>query len=474
MNKNMTWEEENDKIIEEMVKKRFRGLKSGQTDSIELFITSTCNQNCEYCYLVKYEDQLYPKEFRDPQLILKNLKMLFDYMIENDIAPSHMDIFSGEIWQTKFGLDILDSILNDYIMRHPSKPLKEVVIPANMFFIVDREQTMKIQQRINAYRQAGSDLIFSCSNDGALIDRDIRVCNTEEQTMLKDTDTFYKDLFTFCVKNHYGFHPMVAASSIEKWPEQYDWWAENLLKYFSNTVEDKRELLRFIMFLEVRNDDWTDEKILSFLKFLNHKIDKSIDFFFDGDIYSALCHYFRIPNQSINFEGNYSPLCLVPNGLDMQCSIERNFIIRLGDLSWVPCHRTSYEKFILGTFKVQDDKIIGMQAKNIPLMFAINGINCKGHIKCDTCPNAPVCMRGCYGSQFENTGEIFYPVQSVCNLAFAKTLFLYHKYKNIVSKNTDAKFDIFEQNLNDLYQSCIQNFPKEIKDKWETKIIEII
>ena len=29
---------------------------------LELFLTSTCNQNCEYCYLQKH-DALYPHEF---------------------------------------------------------------------------------------------------------------------------------------------------------------------------------------------------------------------------------------------------------------------------------------------------------------------------------------------------------------------------------------------------------------------------
>jgi sulfatase maturation enzyme AslB (radical SAM superfamily) len=36
---------------------------------LELIITSDCNLNCSYCYLNKHKDELYPKEFRNPETI---------------------------------------------------------------------------------------------------------------------------------------------------------------------------------------------------------------------------------------------------------------------------------------------------------------------------------------------------------------------------------------------------------------------
>ena len=39
---------------------------------IELYITPECNQKCTYCYLQKHMEDLYPKEIRNKEQILKN------------------------------------------------------------------------------------------------------------------------------------------------------------------------------------------------------------------------------------------------------------------------------------------------------------------------------------------------------------------------------------------------------------------
>ena len=41
--------------------------------NIELFITPVCNQACEYCYLIRHSDGLYPKEKEK----FKNLNGIF-------------------------------------------------------------------------------------------------------------------------------------------------------------------------------------------------------------------------------------------------------------------------------------------------------------------------------------------------------------------------------------------------------------
>ena len=42
---------------------------------LELDITPDCNKKCEYCYLQKYKDQLYPKDIRERDNIIKNLQI---------------------------------------------------------------------------------------------------------------------------------------------------------------------------------------------------------------------------------------------------------------------------------------------------------------------------------------------------------------------------------------------------------------
>ena len=79
-----------------------------QDIGIELYITPECNQNCSYCYLCAHGDELYPKQIRNHEQILKNYKMFLNYCVENKLKPAHFDLFSGEIWQTQFGIDILE------------------------------------------------------------------------------------------------------------------------------------------------------------------------------------------------------------------------------------------------------------------------------------------------------------------------------------------------------------------------------
>ena len=75
--------------------------------NLEIFITPSCNQHCEYCYLVKY-DGLYPKEINNKDTILNNLKILYDYIIEQKYHIPKIEFFTGEIWHTNFGLEILE------------------------------------------------------------------------------------------------------------------------------------------------------------------------------------------------------------------------------------------------------------------------------------------------------------------------------------------------------------------------------
>ena len=45
-----------------------------------------------------------------------------------------------------------------------------------------------------------------------------------------------------------------------------------------------------------------------------------------------------------------------------ECTISYTLMIRAGDLSIVPCHRTSYQKFIYGKYIVKNNQIQGIEA----------------------------------------------------------------------------------------------------------------
>ena len=58
------------------------------------------------------------------------------------------------------------------------------------------------------------------------------------------------------------------------------------------------------------------------------------------------------------------PHLLSRNAFYPGCTINRALIVRMGDLAIVPCHRTSYDQFLLGHFNVENDVKI---TDNVPV-----------------------------------------------------------------------------------------------------------
>lgn len=183
---------------------------------LELYITSTCNQHCEYCYLWKYPE-LYPSEINQEKQILKNLGILLDWMTENNFFIPEIDLFTGEIWHSSFGLEILDLI---YKKIQNGFRCGSFIIPSNCSFLNDKRAWGEIQRRIDKYQKLGCPLCFSISVDGAVVEKKARPKNNGFENL----DKFYDDMFIFAKHNNFMFHPMIAACDIENWIENYHWW----------------------------------------------------------------------------------------------------------------------------------------------------------------------------------------------------------------------------------------------------------
>lgn len=430
----MTYQEEMNRAFEKVYNNTFKAAFQKPTDQksedekkllLEIYVTTDCNQSCSYCYLCKHGDELYPKEFRKPEIIVRNFKIFMNYLLDNKMYyPERFDFFTGEIWGTKLGYDLFDVLL-DAIDKGFSPT--RIIIPSNLSFILNDETLNKIDEYINKFEQRNIQFAFSCSNDGLYNDVMTRPLNNPEADakLKKGTAEYYEKLFKYCKKRGFGFHPMVSAHGIKYWKENFKWWQEQLRKY-------DMDPLNSVMFLEVRNDDWTDEAIRYYLEYLDYTVEYFWRNYFKNpdvpvdELFSAFIH----GRSKINKPGNYQPTTLPRGKFNPGCTIARSLVIRLGDLAIPPCHRTSYDEFIFGKFELDEDatKIIGLTAKNTFLMNQIWLNNFTGMSKCNCCPYNSFCMKGCYGSQFESTGEILYPCESVCELYQARILFLYEKY----------------------------------------------
>lgn len=393
-------------------------ISSVSSSNLELFLTSHCNQSCEYCYLYKYENELYPKAINTSEKILKNLKIILQWIVDNNFDIRTIDLFTGEIWHSQFGLDVLDTIL-----FYLDKGLKtnNFIIPSNMSFLWDEDQMCKIQNRLDdARKKYGARFCFSASVDGKYCEGG----RPQKDGKVKD-DEFYERLFLFCQHNQFFFHPMISANNVFYWKDNYQWWKEKCHEY--NFIFRKA-----VMPLDVRNDDWTEEAIQARVDLEEYIIE---DYFADeckSDPDEFRKHCFPSCDRTIEADGYMSPALNFAYSFP-GCTVADTLSVRVGDLAIIPCHRTAYDKFIYGYFDVEDDKIIGIKgANNVHMAIKVLFMNNKNTTyDCDICKYADYCYKGCYGSQFEYNKDPFIPNKSVCEMVkrkIDKIVEIYEKY----------------------------------------------
>lgn len=262
---------------------------------------------------------------------------------------------------------------------------------------------------------------------------------------------------------------MISPINIEQQIENYKLWIQYLEKYLESK-NNKVSGYGRIMQLETREFGWTDDKIIEYLKWLKFLIDTDLEHYFHND--KELFFKVALINDIEIFEddyypyiGSYMPYRVDPSSHLLGCSLGRSIIVRLGDLAIVPCHRTSYPKFILGYYEVKDDKIVDVSCNNFPLANAIYVTSFLSKPKCTGCSIEKYCTKYCLGSNYEQNKELFYPEETNCNLQKATNIFLYLYYQKIGIKNY--------KNVNDCFKTMQKREP-EVVTKWSTIIQQII
>lgn len=463
-----TFQQEQNELLEYLVNNliypRFNIYEDGHSQSVllELFITSDCNKNCEYCYLQKNKDLLYPKEYNDFTIIKNNCKILLKYYLEKNIKIKRLDLFSGEIVGTQLWIDII-RLIEQYSIK--GLEIKTIMVPTNGYFLVDDDIRNNIENIIRDLKNNGIRLIFSFSDDGGLLDETNRPLNNQAK---QDKEKFYTEVKKFANKYGYGFHPMVNANGIHKWAENFKWW-----KDFTKDIQ-AGDVYSNAMFLEVRNDEWTDENIEEYLKFLKiyiESIPETFNSLSKKDMIQLLCHkgYLSRGSKKYPFSNNYQPFG-IECGKRISCAITQNFCVRLGDLAICPCHRTAYNHLLYGKYKIENNKITGIEANNIQLFLnnMVTGYN--GFLKCDSCPINGYCLKGCRGAQYEVFKDVNCPIPSVCNLMKVKAMFcfiniIYLSKKYEMTEDIKSYLDIFSQILDEL-----KNEDEEFFNKWKNVI----
>lgn len=408
---------------------------------LELILRSECNLRCEYCYLTQHGKELYPPEVHAPKnTILKNLKILLDFFIEHQIFNNRFDLFAGDMFYDDLFFDVCDIIfdyfmywkekLPEYFQKKPHR--SEIIFPVNFSFINDDKKTQRCIEYYDKFNAENIDFGFSWSHDGPY---------STARKGEKINEEWYDKAFKFAKRIKAGLHPMVSAIDIDYAIQNYDWWLEKIKEYNIDEDYDFQPML-----LEVRNNDWTEEKIQKYLDFLQHIITKRLEIC-HNDVSTFTYHMFQHEDNLLDINplnGNtipkklnhYDPIALYLTSEatakdELGCGFSTHFFIRLADMAIVPCHRLTYSQFIGGYFVIEDDKIVDLKPHNVSTYLSMSTLKMTVAPKCVVCDVRDVCLKGCLGSQYEYSGEYLLPIPSVCNLYRTKNLFLINVYAQL-------------------------------------------
>lgn len=414
-------------------------------DGIEFIIRPECNQQCEYCYIYQHGKELYPEK-RTREEILHNFKLFLDYIFfKRRNFSRDIELFAGDLFFDDIFFDIMD-IFDSFF-----KQIKEqsdildtgttiIIIPSNLSWVYDNpEKVEKVEKILEYFRENyRTRVMFSWSTDGLL------ATDTREKKELNED--YFNSIMDFCMRNCCGVHPMVSAENIENWIDgNYDWWID-----FWNKYPHSREDFLPPM-LEVRNNDWTEEKIEKLLEFYRLVFQRRFEMC-HSDI-DEFAHHLIVGNGDNNYLpalNNYDHLSLSHFEFDGEkvertsCSMQNLLHLNCTNLSIAICHRLSYNLFVPAFFKTNEDntEIVDYDVNNIDTYIAARSIKDLFLPGCVNCEWKNICLKGCLGSQYESSGDLFLKNKTVCDMFKAKYSFLLKLYNEygVIKKSLEKGY----------------------------------
>lgn len=418
---------------------------------VEFIISSYCNQACEYCYLYKHGTELYPSNIQNFNEIVRNFEILLDWLDEKEFTFNDYDFFSGEYFKLPIWEDLFQIIYDREVIKYKKDPRqKNITIPTNGSFLLDEEQTKKLENWMQKLGEIGVDIQVSFSVEGP--EEIERMERPLKNSQVKTDTNFYERFFKFRRDHHLPSHPMVTRNFVKNYKTNYDWWIDTTIE--NNIIQKNqfgKDIYAIPMFLEVRDpEQWDEESLPNYKKFLKYVAEKDLKTIHNNNLDEFARHFFE---QSLTRpEGDYyrvQPYIIdFPYVMNkMPCSIQGGAVFRLGDLAYVPCHRTCYPHFVYGHLIKENDKIVGMEADKATLAIKIKNLNPNRQtLKCADCPIRGFCLKGCLGSQYEHTNELFCAQPNVCDMYYTK-----YKTINEIAEEYDL-YDWVKKSLNFTHQ----------------------
>lgn len=408
-----TVHEQDNRLANDMLERNYYSYFRKGHKKIEIFLNGVCKANCKYCYLKKHQEDLFPIESYNLELILNNFQKVLNWYKTNKFNCP-IDIFSAE-WLTIPAL--ADGVINMLIESFKDSPYRpsDIIVADNMMFIKDPKAVERVQNYLDQLGDIGIEFHISCSIDGKMCDQNRTPCD----------DQYYEDLKTFINKNHLRCHPMVSAYNVKYQIENYLWWVEN----FSKDVSDN------LMMLEIREDNWNEESIADLIRFCDFLIDYKFENQFNRDKKKFLKYIMKAPIDGIsNIAYNNIALCQTPFDVSsdtINCSLQDNLTIRLTDLSFSLCHRLYYPELEIGKFNSNETELTNLEVTNVALLILKDHYKQSTNPHCEKCRFVGACIGPCLGANYETYGNPLIPIKQSCDMLKAKNTFLIYKYNSM-------------------------------------------
>ena len=393
--------------------------------NLELIIKPQGNSNYDYCHIDNNLKDIYSKQENDINKILTNILKVIQYVfLTKMFYIENIYLLLGDL----FTDNLLWLILELFLQINMSNV--NIFVPVDSSFITEPDFEALFKRYYNLLKQRNINLILFISADGRKIDTN-KTYN-------------YNDIIDFAEQYHFILHPTISASNIHKWIKNYDWWMRHV------------DMPPAIM--EARNNDWTQDKIDTYLNVLNHIFDKRIEMC-NNDIEKFAYHYFigdgknntlpKIPYYDI-----IKPIFTNKNNI--LCSLQNTLCFDVSDNTLVPCHQIAHEQFRAA--KLEDNKLISQN----DVMFAnLHSITRKGLPKCVNCLVKEYCIGNCFAAQFKAHGDLFTPNETVCSLFQQKIIFL---IKKLVDTQT-IQVGIQNKWVNQSFLNSLNKLSKDIEEK---------
>lgn len=374
-----------------------------KTRSLELFIRGECNLKCKYCYVHKYRDILYPEEIDDFNNALTNTKKIMDWLVQEKLLPSRIEIFGGEAisWQQyeKF-FDILQGFFDTLT---PDQRKRVVLIaPINVIFLANPKYFALFVDIQKKFYKNGIQFWYSLSLDGKYIDPAARPAVNPNFSY---SDAFYELVTKFCRACVLPpqFHPMISKENIKDWKKNFLWYISFIKKTYN--LKTAKEAFSYLYLLEVRNAEWSVEErkelenLYTFLiRYTLKKLGGEIDIF---------------KTKILNL---FSLFGMTNRGLT--CSLQTTLMVRVGDLTTAPCHRLFYPDFLSTQLTFEKNKPFNSLTPYAHLSALM--INYRNLAPCSTCEISSLCSGPCLGANYEATRDMFVVPSNVCDMEKSK------------------------------------------------------